>query len=102
MNTEEFDPSAVKAEPLEFGDSSPVETRFLSVFKWEPRKNWVQLLLAFAHSFLLEPRAGLYIKTSRYMGADPKGDANRFLSSLLKQIKAGRPQPQSSLGRGRE
>ncbi|EDQ89020.1 uncharacterized protein MONBRDRAFT_25815 [Monosiga brevicollis MX1] len=45
---------------------APLHTRFLSVFKWEPRKGWPLLLRAFTRAFAGSCRASLHIVTSRF------------------------------------
>jgi hypothetical protein len=70
---------------------SPVTVTFLSVFKWEDRKNWRQLLRAFMYMFAFRPSVGLFIKTSTYMGADPDGESMEFMESVLEDIVVRRP-----------
>mmetsp|Transcript_4079 Transcript_4079/g.11517 ORF Transcript_4079/g.11517 Transcript_4079/m.11517 type:complete len:503 (-) Transcript_4079:1002-2510(-) len=81
-----FNPATVRSGFEMFPQDSPVSVRLLSVFKWEPRKNWSQLLLAFVYAFLLRPEVGLFIKTSRYMNANPTSDTHHILSSLIGKI----------------
>lgn len=64
---------------------------FVSVFKWEARKNWAGLLTAFARQFAgpdIPVRACLLIKTSRYLGANPHAEAAVFLETLNLALNA--------------
>jgi len=88
VDFEMYDPGAVEDNYPFWGADSPVRTTVLSVFKWEERKNWRQLLRAFAYVFVFDPSVGLFIKTSRYMGANPQAGAADFLESVLMDIKA--------------
>jgi len=55
---------------------------FLSIFKWEERKNWQALLSAFCLEFHNNPDTKLLIKTQP-VGNVPNDDAIEFLQELL-------------------
>eukprot|EP00808_Paulinella_micropora_P027968 g28751.t1 len=55
---------------------------FLSVFKWEERKNWKGLVRAFVEEFGKEPHVALWIKTYRAWEGDPEQDLAHFLQDL--------------------
>jgi len=86
VDFEAFDPSRVPGDFSFWAADSPVTVTFLSVFKWEDRKNWRQLLRAFMYMFAFRPSVGLFIKTSTYMGADPDGESMEFMESVLEDI----------------
>eukprot|EP00238_Polyblepharides_amylifera_P012682 CAMPEP_0196587996 /NCGR_PEP_ID=MMETSP1081-20130531/59250_1 /TAXON_ID=36882 /ORGANISM="Pyramimonas amylifera, Strain CCMP720" /LENGTH=387 /DNA_ID=CAMNT_0041910353 /DNA_START=18 /DNA_END=1181 /DNA_ORIENTATION=+ len=83
IDLDEFSRAAVKAPKVLFPESPSVEFVFLSVFKWEERKNWKVLLAAFSNVFRDVESVGLYIKTSKYGGSEPMDQARRFLLQHL-------------------
>lgn len=79
IDFQEYSRTAVK-EPLKLFPKQPEVTFvFLSVFKWEERKNWQMLLSAFCDTFRNNSHVGLYIKTFAYPGVHPALDASFHL-----------------------
>merc|ERR1719419_56293 len=56
--------------------------KFLSVFKWEVRKNWRALFSAFFRAFEKNLEVVIYVKTSKYMNADPVMDIKKLRREL--------------------
>jgi len=83
VDTTEFSPGD-KPKLLERYGVKPTDFVFLSVFKWEDRKNWQALLRVFYQEFENDPNVRLVIKTSRYMRATPNRAARQYLSTLDK------------------
>lgn len=69
VDTDLFDPAA--HEPLASvakDGEGPEVFRFLSVFKWEPRKGWDVLLRAYFEEFSAKDPVRLLLKTSKFHG----------------------------------
>lgn len=71
-----FDPAT--AEPLDLPCTSPTAFRFLSVFKWEKRKNWEMLLGAFFEAFSAADDVCLVIRSRQ--SEDGLAELDEFLA----------------------
>jgi len=82
VDTNWFDPSLLLPSPLP--PSSPPSFTFISVFKFEERKNWKLLVRAFLAEFLSDPTIKLIILTSSYHSSTtPQETLDAFLESYF-------------------
>lgn len=65
---------------------------FLSVFKWEERKNWPLLVQSFLEEFGGAEEIGLWIKTSPYMNSQPWAELRYFSAVGLNRLQQAESQ----------
>lgn len=66
VDVDTFDPARVQPYAL---PGPPADYKFLSVFKWEPRKGWDVLLEAFLRAFSADSPVSLYLLTRPFHGS---------------------------------
>lgn len=81
-----YDKNATGIQAFASVQASKAPYTFLSIFKWEDRKNWRVLIRGFLSEFKHEAAAGhvrLWIKTSRYMGSEPGDEMRDYVIDAL-------------------
>jgi glycosyltransferase involved in cell wall biosynthesis len=77
VDIEFFNPE--KYEPMSLKDAELTTFKFLSIFKWEDRKGWKDLLRAYLTEFTSTEPVALYILTHKFGKAEPEKEYEEFL-----------------------
>jgi len=77
VDIEFFNPE--KYEPMILKEAELSTFKFLSIFKWEDRKGWKDLLRAYLQEFNSTEPVALYILTHKFGKAEPEKEYEEFL-----------------------